>query len=77
MEIQNIDIIMGDKMENKTSTVNLVITASMLDKELEIKLAKYNECVRELNERFPILEKGTDFKEKKLVYKNYDRRNKS
>lgn len=56
-------------MVESNTTANLVLNISMLDKEINIKLMKYNEMVRVLKTRFPILENSEEFKEKKLIYK--------
>ena len=51
---------------SKTPTVDLVKEVSLLEREINLKIIKYNIVVAELVRRFPMLEKEPMFQQKVL-----------
>lgn len=54
-----------EKLETK-STAELMTELAKLEKEIELKIIKYNLISRELCHRFPMLEQEEEFKPKVL-----------
>lgn len=51
---------------SKTPTVDLIKESTMLEKEINLKILKYNLYIAELVRRFPMLEKEKEFQQKTL-----------